>query len=74
MGEWIGIIDLGTTNTKFLVFDRKGHVVYSSFKEHGWYCPEKGWIEQDALEIYHNTLKLVEEAFKEKPTDRKSVV
>ncbi|QSR88476.1 glycerol kinase GlpK [Methylacidiphilum caldifontis] len=68
MGEWIGIIDLGTTNTKFLVFDRKGHVVYSSFKEHGWYCPEKGWIEQDALEIYHNTLKLVEEAFKEKPT------
>jgi glycerol kinase len=63
MRKLIGVIDQGTSGTKFFLFDQQGHVVHSSFKEHRWYCPKEGWVEQDALEIYHNTLSLVEEAF-----------
>ncbi|QSR87723.1 glycerol kinase GlpK [Candidatus Methylacidiphilum infernorum] len=73
MAEFIGVIDQGTTSTKFLIFDRQGRVVYSSFKEHRWYCPEKGWIEQDGLEIFHHVLALVEEALTEKPFRKKDL-
>ncbi len=51
---FVGAIDQGTTSTRFAVFDRGGHMVGWSQKEHRQITPQPGWVEHDPEEIFRN--------------------
>ena len=46
-------IDEGTTSTRAMIFDHKGHKVSTSQKEFSQYFPQPGWVEHKAEEIWH---------------------
>ena len=51
--EYIMAIDEGTTSTRAMIFDHKGHKVSTSQKEFSQYFPQPGWVEHKAEEIWH---------------------
>ena len=48
-------VDQGTTGTRTYVFDRRGAVKGSAYREHRQHFPRPGWVEHDASEIWDNT-------------------
>jgi glycerol kinase len=62
VADYIGAIDQGTTSTRFIVFDRSGHTVAVSQKEHEQIYPKPGWVEHNAEEIWRNTRAVIAEA------------
>lgn len=62
MAEHVGAIDQGTTSTRFMVFDRQGKVIGRAAKEHRQILPRPGWVEHNAIEIWDNTLEVIEGA------------
>jgi glycerol kinase len=45
-------VDQGTTGTRTYVFDRRGHVLGSAYREFTQHFPKPGWVEHDAQEIW----------------------
>jgi glycerol kinase len=66
MPEYIVAIDQGTTSTRCIVFDHGGNVVSVAQKEHRQIFPKPGWVEHDPLEIWNNTLDVVQKAMQER--------
>jgi len=54
-------IDQGTTSSRVILFDAKGGVVDVAQKELRLHMPEKGWVEQDPQDIWHDTLWCLKE-------------
>ncbi len=59
MADYVIAIDQGTTSTRAIVFDRQGLPVATGQKEHRQHLPKPGWVEHDALEIWHNVQEVV---------------
>ncbi len=57
--KYIGAIDQGTTSTRFVLFDRNGHIQASSQLEHKQIYPEPGRVEHNALEIWEKACEAV---------------
>lgn len=55
MTRYIGAVDQGTTSSRFIIFDRRGHIVGIDQKEHEQIYPQPGWVEHNPMEIWHNT-------------------
>ena len=53
-------LDLGTTGNRAIVFDEKGHALASAYSEFSQYFPQPGWVEHDALEIWHTLQNVME--------------
>jgi glycerol kinase len=66
MADFIGAIDQGTTSTRFLIFDRAGHIVASAQKEHEQIYPQAGWVEHDPDEIWLRTREVIAEAMEQR--------
>ncbi|MBL4804974.1 MAG: glycerol kinase GlpK [Alphaproteobacteria bacterium] len=49
-------IDQGTTSSRAILFAANGDVLQLEQKELQLYYPHKGWVEQDAEDIWHDTL------------------
>jgi len=47
-------LDLGTTGNRAIIFDSKGNVVASSYREFTQYFPQPGWVEHDPIEIWES--------------------
>jgi len=62
LASYIGAIDQGTTSTRFIVFDRVGHVISVAQKEHQQIYPKPGWVEHDPEEIWQRTQEVIAEA------------
>jgi len=62
LASYIAAIDQGTTSTRFMVFDRAGHVVSQAQKEHEQIYPQPGWVEHDPEEIWRSTQEVIAEA------------
>ena len=62
MAKYVGAIDQGTTSTRFILFDEAGEVVTLARREHAQICPQPGWVEHDATEIWRNTLAVIDDA------------
>lgn len=54
-------IDQSTSATKALLFDEQCKLVCQTAAVHQQYYPKAGWVEHDAEEIYHNTVKAITE-------------
>ncbi len=48
-------IDQGTTSSRAILFSSDGEIRATRQKELALHTPEKGWIEQDANDIWHDT-------------------
>ncbi len=62
MNKYILSIDQGTTSSRAMLFDNKGHSVYSAQQEFTQYFPDDGWVEHNPEEIWSTTLGVVREA------------
>jgi glycerol kinase len=60
--QYIGAIDQGTTSTRFIVFDKGGHIVCVAQKEHAQIFPQPGWVEHDPAEIWTATQAVIRDA------------
>ena len=69
MAAYVGALDQGTTSTRFMLFDDNGSVVSIGQKEHRQIFPRPGWVEHDPVEIWHNTLAVIEEGLRKSGTD-----
>ncbi|MBE7534308.1 MAG: glycerol kinase GlpK [Anaerolineales bacterium] len=72
MPKYVAAIDQGTTSTRFIIFDHGGNVVSVAQKEHQQIFPKPGWVEHDPLEIWGNTVEVMQKAL-EKLSDQLSV-
>jgi len=62
MPKYIAAIDQGTTSTRFIVFDSASRTVACAQKEHAQICPQPGWVEHNAEEIWYRTEEVIAEA------------
>jgi len=65
MATLIAALDQGTTSTRCILFNQSSEIVASSQKEHGQIYPQPGWVEHDPIEIWLNTVKVIEGALSE---------
>ena len=54
-------IDQGTTSTRAILFSRDGSILYSAQRELTQHYPRNGWVEQDAQDIWRDTLDVCRE-------------
>lgn len=60
-GEYILVLDEGTTSTRAIVYDADGAVLHVAQQELTQYYPEPGRVEHDAAEIWNRTLACARE-------------
>jgi len=60
-GEFILSIDQGTTNTKAMLMDRLGRVVFRTSRTVPLLQPQPGFVEQDPLEIWNSVREVAVE-------------
>lgn len=65
-GRTILAIDQGTTSSRAMLFSTQGKVLATHQKELNIVYPNKGWVEQDANDIWRDTLWACEEILKDK--------
>ncbi|MBW3666373.1 MAG: glycerol kinase GlpK [Actinobacteria bacterium] len=58
----MGAIDQGTTSTRFMLFDHEGSLVAADQIEHQQVFPRPGWVEHDPIQIWQNTVRVIEGA------------
>jgi glycerol kinase len=59
MTKLVAAIDQGTTSTRCILFDHAGNIAAVDQKEHEQIYPKPGWVEQDALEIWERTQRVI---------------
>lgn len=62
--RYVAAIDQGTTSTRCILFDRDCTIVAAAQKEHEQILPRPGWVEHDAMEIWHRTQEVIERAIR----------
>lgn len=60
--KYIGAIDQGTTSTRFIIFDRAGHIAASHQLEFTQHYPQPGWHEHDPAELLSSVTTCIERA------------
>ena len=65
MSTIIAALDQGTTSTRCILFNQSGEIIASSQKEHRQLYPQPGWVEHDPLEIWQNSVKVIEDVLSE---------
>ncbi|MCC2954096.1 glycerol kinase GlpK [Massilia sp. IC2-477] len=73
MQKYILALDQGTTSSRAILFDRAGLPVASSQHEYPQHFPQPGWVEHDALDIWHSQLACAREVMREAGIDGSQV-
>ena len=66
----IGVIDIGTTTIKFILFSIDGDVVQESYKPIRQIYPNKGWVEEDPIEMWDAVNSVVKHGLDKVDIDR----
>ncbi len=61
----IGVLDLGTTSVRFLLFNKELDVISSKYETLKQYYPRPGWVEEDPDEIWDKVCKVVCRTYQE---------
>ena len=64
MNEFVLALDQGTTSSRAIVFDCSGAVRGMGQREFQQHYPRPGWVEHDAMEIWHSQLDVAREALR----------
>lgn len=62
MPAYLLAIDQGTTSTRAVVYDERGHARGSAARELAQHYPQPGWVEHDAEEIWQSVAEVVPQA------------
>jgi len=62
--QFILAIDQGTTGSRAFLFDHRGQIVTSDYKEFKQYFPKPGWVEHDAQEIWKSCTDVIKGVFR----------
>lgn len=54
MEQYILALDQGTTSSRAILFNHQGKALQIAQQEFPQYFPQPGWVEQDAMEIWHS--------------------
>jgi len=60
MDRYIGALDLGTTSSRFVLFDQQANIVGWDQKEHRQIFPQPGWVEHDPMEIWDHACQVIQ--------------
>lgn len=60
-------IDQGTTSSRALIFNRRGHVIAKAQQEFKQFFPHDGWVEHDPEEIWSSTLSCIRSVLNAEP-------
>lgn len=60
--SYILALDQGTTSSRALIFDAEGSIRAQAQREFSQHFPLPGWVEHDAMEIWHTQLATAREA------------
>ncbi|WP_127533575.1 glycerol kinase GlpK [Paenibacillus kobensis] len=60
--SYILALDQGTTSTRAIIFNQRAGVIASSQLPVDCLFPEPGWVEQDALQLWHTSLAAIRNA------------
>ncbi len=71
--EYIIGIDLGTSGTKTVLFDRQGTPVASATQEYPLYQPENGWAEQDPRDWWNAAAQTLAQVIAKSQVDPKDI-
>lgn len=66
-------IDQSTQGTKALLFDETGVPIARCDKPHHQMIHDKGWVEHDPVEIYRNTLEVVQKLLQQTGVDQREL-
>jgi glycerol kinase len=61
MSDVVVSLDSGTTSTRAMVFDRRGRPLGTAQVAHEQIFPQPGWVEHDALELWHNARQVLDQ-------------
>jgi glycerol kinase len=73
MSHYLLAIDQGTTNSRAIIFDSKGIPISQHETTLNQHFPKNGWVEQDADEMYRNTITCCKQAMKNANLSAKSI-
>ena len=60
--KYLAGIDIGTTGAKAAIFDLKGDMISSAYREYGCSYPKPNWIEQDPYFLVSQAMEASKEA------------
>ncbi len=73
-GEWILAIDQGTTNTKAVLVDREGRIVYRVSTPMEILQPQPGFVEQDPLALWQSVVQVIQACVRHAQSERAAIV
>lgn len=73
MSTYLMAIDQGTTSSRAIIFNRDGTLVSQHQMDLKQYYPEPGWVEQDAEEMWKNTVLCCREALRKSQLPAKKI-
>jgi len=62
MTKIIAALDQGTTSTRCILFNQSGEIISSYQKEHRQIFPQPGWVEHDPMELWENSIYVINKA------------
>ncbi|MBM3292420.1 hypothetical protein FJY84_07045 [Candidatus Bathyarchaeota archaeon] len=71
---YIGVLDLGTTSVRFIIFQLNGMVVSESYLPVKQYYPRSGWVEEDPTEIWEASQEVIKRSFLQSQISPKEIV
>ncbi len=71
---YILAIDQGTTGSRAFIFNARGQVVASAYKEFPQYFPKPGWVEHDADEIWRSCTSVIKQVIKKAKINSSKIV
>lgn len=63
--RYVLAIDQGTTSSRCILFDQRARLAGVAQREHRQRYPRPGWVEQDALEIWHHIERIVPQVLRD---------
>jgi glycerol kinase len=61
---YILALDQGTTSSRAVLFNREGQPVATAQQEFTQHFPQPGWVEHDAMEIWHTQKTVMQDVVK----------
>ena len=71
--NYILAVDQSTSGTKALLFDRTGALVARKDLPHRQIINEIGWVEHDPMEIYRNTIQVLQDVVTESGVPKEEI-
>lgn len=71
--KYILAIDQGTTGSRAAIFDSRGKITASAYKEFRQYYPKPGWVEHDADEIWNSVANVISRALAQSRITQKDI-